>query len=264
MATDLLVYLLLGVIQVCTAVWGGIVSARSIPDGRERNNHIVAFVFLGLIGLAITVWSGLRSYDSQQASNAAQAALRGEVSNAGRRLEQSLQRQEYMRGQLDSIGLMVGKLGQRTNDPALNTVAEAVKRMADVTNQPPRAKLFPRRHLRLDQAESLSGSLSRMSFLHAAKVFASIDDSDAWDLRADYIKVFRDAHWKVTEQQVSPGHCGAGISLILAHPDDWKTSFAAELDAAFARAQIRVLGRGNGSGIPDAQVNLCIGYNDGD
>lgn len=136
MGTDLAVYILLGFVQVCTAVWGGIVSARTLPSGRERNMHIAVFSIFGVIGTALIIWSGLRSYDAQKLNSEIQAQLRDDLTEARRKMDQSLQRQEYMRGQLDSIGLMVGKIREKSVDPGLKDLATAVSKLAERAAKP--------------------------------------------------------------------------------------------------------------------------------
>ena len=130
MVADLLAYVLLGVVQVATAVWGGIVSALTIPAGAERRFHVGTFVALGLFGCALIVWSGLRTFDTQRASNSAQSQLQEDLGKARDGMNQSLRRQEYMRGQLDSISLLVGRASEKSADPVLGQFAGAIAKMA--------------------------------------------------------------------------------------------------------------------------------------
>lgn len=53
-----------------------------------------------------------------------------EQSELKARLESSMQRQEYMRGQLDSIGLMIARLGEGRSDTSLTKLADAIGKMA--------------------------------------------------------------------------------------------------------------------------------------
>lgn len=114
MATDLVVYILLGFSQAVTAAWGGLVSARSITDRRERNTHIAIFAVLFVIGMGLVIWSGLRAYDAQNLNEQSQKQLKSDISSMSGKLDKSLTSQVFIEGQLkdtkDGIAKTVGKL----------------------------------------------------------------------------------------------------------------------------------------------------------
>lgn len=134
MSTELFVYILLGFVQGATAMWGGIVSARSLPAGRERTVHVAFFVVLFCVGMSLIVWSGGRAYHAQEANDKAQKKLQADLDAARGKLDQSLLAQEYMKGQLNSIGIIMGKLGD-SGSPALKQLASAVEHMAQSNAQ---------------------------------------------------------------------------------------------------------------------------------
>ena len=68
----------------------------------------------------------------------------------------------------------------------------------------------------------------------------------------------RQGHHKLNSSD-SNRKCG----VILGQPDDWNKAFANELEAAFAKALVPIAGRGTGSGIPNGQIDLIVGFNDG-
>jgi hypothetical protein len=125
--------------------------------------------------------------------------------------------------------------------------------------------VFPNRHLRTDQAEALGLFLDKIQGLHQVKILASQRDGEAWDYAADFVRVVKRTK-RLTlvgggmfDTDIPIG----GIALYLGHGEDWQKAFAAELDAAFARAQIRVHGRGVSPQTPNGQADVLIGFNDG-
>lgn len=126
--------------------------------------------------------------------------------------------------------------------------------------------VFPNRHMRTDQAEALAIWLDQISTLHSVKILASMQDAEAWDYAADFVRAVRQAkRVKLVGDGMfdnpPPGYSGLGI--LLGQEEDWRTAFAAEVDAAFARAQLRVHARGVKPAIPGGEIDIVIGFNDG-
>ena len=134
MATDLLVYILLGLTQGVTAAWGGIVSARSLQRGRERNAHIGIFAVMFVFGTALVVWSGLRASASQKENDRAQDQLRADVREARQKMDQSLLSQENMKGQLGALSVVLGKFVESGRGADLNKVAEITAQILKTTS----------------------------------------------------------------------------------------------------------------------------------
>lgn len=124
------------------------------------------------------------------------------------------------------------------------------------------ASMLPRRHLTVAQTDLLINSLSRITFVHSVRISAPNTDQDAWDYAADFVYVFRKAGWTIVDDGIHPTtEIGSGISILFRH-DDWNTSFANELDATFARAQIEIHGRGVNPALPNGQIEFAVGYAD--
>ena len=51
-----------------------------------------------------------------------------------------------------------------------------------------------------------------------------------------------------------------GLTILFGQPDDWKRATAEQLDAAFARAQIRIQGRGVKPNLPGGEMILQVGW----
>jgi hypothetical protein len=110
------------------SVWPPKARARKIVYG-------FAFVLLCVVSMFLTVGQSKEAEKKQ--TQIQDKADRQEKELRGK-LDQSLLSQEYMRGQLDSIGLMIGKLGEAKNNPDLKQLATAVAKMADnVSWKPP-------------------------------------------------------------------------------------------------------------------------------
>ena len=121
---------------MCTAAWGGIVSARTMDHGRERTTHITGFVFLAAIGTALVIWSGARTYDAQVNSNRAQKTLQGTLDETQQKLNQSLMDGANIKGQLSGFGTMMAQLGKANSDPTITQMAATILRMVN-TSVPP-------------------------------------------------------------------------------------------------------------------------------
>jgi hypothetical protein len=63
---DLILYILLGLAVIALSVWGGIVSAKSLPEGENKMLHISGFIACGVVAFVLTVVVGLRSYYAQK------------------------------------------------------------------------------------------------------------------------------------------------------------------------------------------------------
>jgi predicted membrane channel-forming protein YqfA (hemolysin III family) len=70
MTTDAWLFIFLGIVQTWTAIQGGIVSARALPVGRERNFHIVTFVLLGVLGVGLISWQALNVSKTEKEATA--------------------------------------------------------------------------------------------------------------------------------------------------------------------------------------------------
>ncbi len=101
----------------------------AIEDERKRRNMKILVWSLAGAGIVAAALQQIDSYRSDKVHEVKQDALQAT-------LNASLQKQEYARGQLDSIGLMIGKVGEKTTDPVLAQLAGAIARMAQGTRIP--------------------------------------------------------------------------------------------------------------------------------
>jgi hypothetical protein len=91
---------------------------------------------LAAIGVVLSGFQQYLTYRSDRDRDTRQAAMQNKA-EADQKLLQaslntSLQRQEYVRGQLDSIALMVSKFGERS--PDLRPLAGAIQHIADTSH----------------------------------------------------------------------------------------------------------------------------------
>ena len=72
MLSHFIAFALLGIVQVVTAIWGGIVSVKSLPEGENRFKHYAGFLFLGVLGVVLILWVGVQTYQTEREAIAAQ------------------------------------------------------------------------------------------------------------------------------------------------------------------------------------------------
>ncbi len=71
----------MGLVQIATAVWGGIISVKSLPPTEKRFPHLSGFIALGIAGVALTFWIGAQSYESERQAEKAQNQLINKLEN---------------------------------------------------------------------------------------------------------------------------------------------------------------------------------------
>ena len=120
--------ILLGIVTVMMALLGGIVSVWPPKTTRREIVYVSAFVLLGVLSTLLIV---RQSNEAEKAQTQIQEKADRHEKELRGRLDQSLLSQEYTRGQLDSIGLMIGKLGEAKNNPDMKQLATAIAMMAE-------------------------------------------------------------------------------------------------------------------------------------
>jgi hypothetical protein len=123
--TDFILFVLLGLVQIVTAVWGGIVSVKSLPETENRKLHLWAFIVLGVFGFLLILATGVQTYQNQKAGEKKQDTLSGDLQDARSKLDRSLLAQAEMNGQLKSIELVMGKFGT-SGWPGMKELASAL------------------------------------------------------------------------------------------------------------------------------------------
>jgi hypothetical protein len=150
---DLLLYIGLGIVQVSAATWGGIVSVKSLPPNEKRLPHVLGFILLGLVGVLLISVIGVKNLQAQRESaHTAQtmrddlAAARQDAKDTKQQLTDSRLAEEFMKGQLSGLSLMVGKI-RHTGDIGNKQMAAVLGDIARKT----------------EQAQDTRSSLERMS-----------------------------------------------------------------------------------------------------
>jgi hypothetical protein len=141
MVSYLLSFILLGIVQIFTAVWGGIVSVKSLPVSEKKMPHVLGFVFLGLFGVVLILWIGYQTYAaereakiSQERAEQSQIDMGNDLKEARTKLDQSVLAQEFMKGQLSGLAIVLGKM-QDNGTLGAKQVAGAIEKMAQSNAQ---------------------------------------------------------------------------------------------------------------------------------
>lgn len=151
-----------------------------------------------------------------------------EQSDLTARLETSTQRQEYMRGQLDSIGLMIGDLGKGRSDPGLTKLADAIGKMTRVplSGEPsgqPRRLSEPRRD---ELASLLRSGAGRRVVIYVPSPASERDRTERQDYAKDLKLAFEQAKWKVIPRYSNDADLSDYTGLLFVYdkgnpPESW-------------------------------------------
>jgi hypothetical protein len=102
MPSHFVAFVLMGLAQIGTTVYGCLLSVKSLPSGVKRLPHLIGFIALGVCGCILTFWIGAQTYESERQTAESQNELMGKL--------------EYQKGQLTTIA---GMLKVNSNDPAV-------------------------------------------------------------------------------------------------------------------------------------------------
>ena len=139
---------------------GGHLATLALADPQRKRRALWLVWGLAAAGVICCALQQIGAYHSDKEHNEEETTLQG-------KLDASLQRQEYMRGQLDSIGLMLGKIGEKTNDAGLkdfaSAISAAIDRMArQLAQQPPAPKHYQREGTeKLQTKEGAEGQVTK-------------------------------------------------------------------------------------------------------
>lgn len=129
---------------------------------------------------------------------------------------------------------------------------------------PPSAKVFRRRRLMPEQVESLAISLERIKLIHSVIIAASNTDPEAWDYAVDFERAAKRAGWTVVGAGITNrSDEGGGITVYFGAASDWQSVYGDAIDAACARAQIKIMGRGVMPSLHPGQIEIFVGFNSG-
>ena len=123
---DILLSVILGFFQLALAGLGIYVSLKPQPEKRH-SRLIGSFILLGLASVLIGIW---QQYQNQQKLIRQENERRTETKNLQDSLNQSRNEQAYMKGQLNSLSLVAGKISQSVSDPGIKQMAGAIEKMA--------------------------------------------------------------------------------------------------------------------------------------
>jgi hypothetical protein len=123
MLTYIVNLLAVAVFPLVLAGYGGHLATLALPDSRDQRRAKLVVWGLALAGVLFSALQQAEAYRSDKEHDEKQAILQS-------KLDTSLQKQEYARGQLDSISVMIGKFGEKSSDPVLGQLAGAIVKMS--------------------------------------------------------------------------------------------------------------------------------------
>jgi hypothetical protein len=107
---------------------------------------------------------------------------------------------KYMQGQLDSIGMMIGELGEGRSDPGLTKLADAIGRMSRVSPKTGEGFSEPRRlseTRRIQLATLLQRGAGHRVAIYIPSPASERDRQERADFAKDLQAAFERAKWKV-------------------------------------------------------------------
>ena len=129
-------FLAVAVFPTALAAIGGHLATIGIEDPQKRGWWLRVVWALASIGVGFAALQQVESYRSDSEHDYRISILQKTTDGLHDTLSTSLQRQEYMRGQLESISVMVGKVGEKSTDPVVGQLAGALAKMADTAKVP--------------------------------------------------------------------------------------------------------------------------------
>lgn len=127
---DTVLSLVLSLFVIVLAVWSAILSEKSLPPNERHPIHRRGIVICGAATVILTICTGMRSYYSQKQAAHQQQDLQDSLHLATKeqqeeavKMTQSLLSLEYMKGQLNGLSLMVGRIGSGDKSSAADFVS---------------------------------------------------------------------------------------------------------------------------------------------
>jgi hypothetical protein len=183
----------LGVVQLFMAVWGGILAARSLPQGARKLPHVWAFIALGVLGVAFTIASGISNDRSANEAKQIQTDTKNSLKIAIGKLDTTQ----------DQLTIAIGVLNylaKRSHDPNVREVAAAAVRMV----QESKAQSSETTAKLVNQAREQSIELSRAHANWAGAIEALDQERRAHPDRASEILAKQAALDERWSSQVKP------------------------------------------------------------
>lgn len=127
----------LGIIQSFLAGLGVYVSLKPPPADKHKQ-LIILFIFFGALGVAASIYQQYRNKiynDIQQENFKTNLDKQTKITESLKDdLHQSSRSQEFMKGQLTSISLIISQVSKTGSDPALKQLATAINKMGSATS----------------------------------------------------------------------------------------------------------------------------------
>ena len=137
------------------AAIGGHLATLTISDQHSKRLAIRGIWVLAGIGIVLAGLQQILAYHSDKEHDEKTAKLQSTATGLETTLDTTLQRQEYMRGQLESISVMVGKVGEKSSDPVVGQLASAIGKISERQAIDARTLILsaaePQTQIRLDQ-----------------------------------------------------------------------------------------------------------------
>lgn len=132
MVSYILTFLSVALFPLALAAYGGHLATLALGE-KPRKKALAIVWSLAVAGVVTAGLQQVGAYRSDKQHDAAQGDLRAKLDQSLQRQQDGSLREEYMRGQLDSITIMIGKLGQKDSGrwpPAVVTALAALARNA--------------------------------------------------------------------------------------------------------------------------------------
>jgi hypothetical protein len=142
------------------AAIGAHLATLAINDSKLKFKVILLVWTLAVIGVALAGLQQIEAYRSDLEHDSKISDLQNAANGLQVTANTSLQRQEYMRGQLDSISVMIGKVGEKSSDPVIGQLAGAIAKISDRQSSDARAIVLSAIHLAIDlDGQPLNGQI---------------------------------------------------------------------------------------------------------
>ncbi len=136
MLSYLIAFVAVAVFPTALAALGGHLATLAVLDPKAKRKWIYLVWTLAGLGVLFAGAQQRLSYLSDAEHDKKIVELQDASKGLQSTVNTSAQRQEYMRGQLESIGVMMGKFGEKSCDPAVGQLAGAISKMADGAARP--------------------------------------------------------------------------------------------------------------------------------
>lgn len=123
---DTILTVILGILQFLLVGVGIYVTLKPQPSNRHKSLFI-GFIICGLLGIAVGVY---QQYQNGEQQKTQQEEFNSKLKEIGGNLLQSQLSQEFVKGQLNAMTLVVGQIAKAVSDPGIKQMATAMEKMA--------------------------------------------------------------------------------------------------------------------------------------